>query len=688
MNFLNPLYLFGLAAAALPILIHLFTRRRPREVRFPSLEFLSEVNQSEIRRLKLKQWLLLLLRTLAVAALALAMSRPALKGNTATGGRAATTVVVLLDQSGSMQATTRGGTRFTEARRAAEDLLTTLGPQDELLLVPYDDAPHPVSPRPLADVPRLRAALQALDPGARTTDHHAAFAFAARALAESHALNRELFWLSDFQQAGFTDANGATPPLETGAAPWDAARAYLMPFAPPTTPNAALTDVQLAPSEQGGALAVTARAEGVTAGDLAVEVKDADGGASLGRGFLSMPERGEASTLVPLTAVPERGGVAELPADALPLDDRRVFASGRAGRLRVLLREDGGPRPLQLALEAGGEGSGLAVTTVSPEELPAKLADADVVVLDDLERMGAVESQALLDWYRAGGALFVVLGTRADAAAWNGSLLPALGVGALGEPANATAGAAWRLTRVVPGHAVLAGFPARPGEPLSSARFQTVRTLAPGRGRTLLEFDRSHPALVEAPHAMVFAAPMDLASTDLPVSGAFLPLVHQIVKVLGRGTAAASLVPGERYRAPASGGVWRIADEDGREVSSALEAGEGTTRLVSAPLERPGLYQVSQDGKPRASFAVNPDPRESDLTARDAAALAASFPSGHAQVVRPGADLAKRVREARYGRELWAWFIALALALLVAESVIGRWGMDAGTSATPTAKAS
>ena len=39
MSFLNPLFLIGLAAAAIPIIIHLFTRRRPREVRFPSLEF-------------------------------------------------------------------------------------------------------------------------------------------------------------------------------------------------------------------------------------------------------------------------------------------------------------------------------------------------------------------------------------------------------------------------------------------------------------------------------------------------------------------------------------------------------------------------------------------------------------------------------------------------------------------------
>ena len=120
MSFLNPLFLFGLLAAAIPVVIHLFTRRRPRERPFPSLEFLAEVNQSEIRRLRLKQWLLLLLRTLAVAAIALAMARPALRGAGARSGTgAATTVVALVDVSGSMGAA--GG---TAAGSAAATLAT------------------------------------------------------------------------------------------------------------------------------------------------------------------------------------------------------------------------------------------------------------------------------------------------------------------------------------------------------------------------------------------------------------------------------------------------------------------------------------------------------------------------------------------------------------------------------------
>jgi hypothetical protein len=104
-------------------------------------------------------------------------------------------------------------------------------------------------------------------------------------------------------------------------------------------------------------------------------------------------------------------------------------------------------------------------------------------------------------------------------------------------------------------------------------------------------------------------------------------------------------------------------------------AAAGATRLVSAPLERPGLYRVIQGATVRSTFAVNPDPRESDLAALPEAALLRAFPAGRAQVIHPGADLARRVREARYGRELWTWFVALALLLLVAESAIGRLGL-------------
>ena len=106
-----------------------------------------------------------------------------------------------------------------------------------------------------------------------------------------------------------------------------------------------------------------------------------------------------------------------------------------------------------------------------------------------------------------------------------------------------------------------------------------------------------------------------------------------------------------------------------------LVTAEGATRLLSAPLERPGLYRVFQGSAPRASFAVNPDRRESDLSAVPEPTLLRWFPAGRVSVLRPGSDLERRVREARYGRELWTWFVLMALICLLAETALGRWGL-------------
>lgn len=672
MNFLNPLFLFGLAAAAIPILIHLFTRRRPREVRFSSLEFLSEVQQSEIRRLRIKQWLLLALRTLAVLAIATAMARPALPGGAGRAGEAAaTTIVALIDVSGSMGALAADNRPLlAEARRAAEDLLATLGPADQLLLVPYDRTPRPVSEQPLADAGRLRAALQSLAPSAHVTDHAAALSLAARALTEARSLNKELVWFSDFQRSGL--AEGAAL---SAAGPWNESRIYLVPFVPRSRANAGLTDARLMPSDAGTALAVTAHGSSVPAGDFALEVRDVqETGATLGRGFVSLPGDGDGTTLLPLSAMPDAGGEVLLPADVLPLDDRRVFAAGRAGALRVLLREDGPPSPLRLALQAGAPASGLAVQVVDASALANQLGGADALVIGDVARLGPAETQAVLDFHRGGGGVLLAPGARAELAFWNDALLGELGLGRIGALEPATAQGAWRLTRRVAGHAVLEGFPARPGEALSTARIVRARRVETS-ARVLLAHDAQRPALIEAPQALLLATALDAASGDLAVSGAFLPLVHQATRVLGRGTAAASLAPGDRWQAPASTGDWRIIGEDGREIEVEVRAEGGATRAQSAPLERPGLYRVLESGRLRGSIAVNPEPRESALAAFEERELLAAFPDGRARVLRPGADFAQRVREARFGRELWPWFVMLALALLVAETILGRVGM-------------
>ena len=86
-GFTAPWVLLGLLAAGIPVLLHLFARREPPTVMFPATRYLAETARAHHRRLTLQHWLLLLIRTLLIAALVLAAAGPSLPGGAAVHRR-------------------------------------------------------------------------------------------------------------------------------------------------------------------------------------------------------------------------------------------------------------------------------------------------------------------------------------------------------------------------------------------------------------------------------------------------------------------------------------------------------------------------------------------------------------------------------------------------------------------------
>src|SRR5262245_51175246 len=104
MSFLTPLFLAGLGAIAVPILIHLIQRERKRVIQFPSLMFLQRIPYQSVRRRRIRHWFLLAMRVAAIALIVLAFARPffqqgAIAAAAAGGARE---VVIVLDRSASM----------------------------------------------------------------------------------------------------------------------------------------------------------------------------------------------------------------------------------------------------------------------------------------------------------------------------------------------------------------------------------------------------------------------------------------------------------------------------------------------------------------------------------------------------------------------------------------------------------
>ncbi len=118
MIFLNSILLFGTAAAAVPIIIHLLNKRKVQHVTWAAMRFLREAIEQNQRRLRIEDLLLLLLRCLLLILLALTLARPAVRG-AAASGRGATTAVVIVDSSYSMSASDGMRGRRSPSGRAA-----------------------------------------------------------------------------------------------------------------------------------------------------------------------------------------------------------------------------------------------------------------------------------------------------------------------------------------------------------------------------------------------------------------------------------------------------------------------------------------------------------------------------------------------------------------------------------------
>jgi hypothetical protein len=139
MSFLQPLLLWGLLAAAVPIVIHLLNRRRHKTVMWAAMQFLLKATRESRGKKRLRHILILTCRALGVAALATAAARPLLSGVLGWGGGKPDLVVLLLDRSASMEATPKSGT-VPRRELALERVRDAMADLDGTRLVLIDSA--------------------------------------------------------------------------------------------------------------------------------------------------------------------------------------------------------------------------------------------------------------------------------------------------------------------------------------------------------------------------------------------------------------------------------------------------------------------------------------------------------------------------------------------------------------------
>jgi len=648
--FLNPSFLFALAAGIIPILIHRLVQRHGRVKKFSAVRLLLQSQQNLVRPERLKQFILLALRVLAVMSLALLMARPVwlFPGVFSSGEEGAK--VLILDNSMSMGYREDRGERFELAKIQAREILKSL--KGLGVILPTSAFPGKTSAghalewmspeRALQELEALSLSLGKGKPGA-------ALNLALQKGRDSIA-PLEIVILTDLARGDWEGIHLS----QLKNVPANLSITFVRFGGDQRDPNLAIKEVRLTQGE--AVVGAPSRLE-ATIGNLAHQASSTQAqlyldGTRVEQKNIDLPAGEEGRVTFDL--LPEQSGwikgEVRLAGDRLPFDDRFYFPIRVREKVKVLV-VDGDPRTslkasesyyLVNALQPGrGEGTPFVIQVVQEGELPRMdLKSYEALFLLNVSQPLSAELSSFL---QAGKSLFVFLGNRVTPdfyhrlAFFPWQLREVKKGGPQGRP------------RPVPGDSnrdSLRALSGPLGESFKKASFHRYYRVEKS-AKNLLMLENGDPLLVEGEwekgRIFLFTSSADLDWNDLPLNAAYLPLIQGLLK---EGAGLPQNPPSPTLR----------IGEPFLETSPA-------TQIMGVP-GGGGLYQLHLAAG-EVWRGVNPPKEESDLRKMTAEEMQKRFGSIEVKVVesREGAlsvPLAGR-------KDLWPFILGFLLFVLVIE---------------------
>ncbi|MCE5251732.1 BatA domain-containing protein [bacterium] len=679
MNFLNPFILFGLGAAVLPILIHLISRRRARDVAFPSIKLLEKMRTDRIRRLRLKQLIVLLLRTIILILIVLAFARPAIRSVFRRNAR--TAAVIVIDGSASMQYVHNGEILFDLALRRAREILEMLGDDDSGAVILSAGSPDMVGPGMTTDKKELVKALETIEPSFTGGDPTAAVTRSVSLLNTSGSPNRELYYLTDGASNALPDSIGAAS---------NAVRLYHILLGPEKRGGAVIDNLELVDRLVTAGGNVTFRASGLAGEeDDKVIIELFVNGERKGR--TPVDKRAGGVIEADFSYTPEKPGWYSVYATA---GDGR-FESGETRRLvlhvprkAAVLVAGGKPDDLyflQRVLDPDPERSMFSVRTVLSDEVtPDEIALADVIVLSGVPSLSENLYRSLRSAVVERGAGLVVFPPETmDSGLYENGLfrdIIPLTVEKRVLLRDTSKGGYTRIDWFDMNHPILRGV-SRDG----NFRKPDVRSYAmlqpSGTTNVIARFSDGSMAIGDARsgkgRAVVFGIDATVSGSELPLTGIFVPLFIRTIQYL-----SGTFVTGESYSCGETvdetiGDITgntpvTIKPEDGPARSVTIDYTGAGAVIKGETAGRPGFYSVIAGGEELKRFSAD-IPRNELLFQRAGRELIArAYRHVSWKALDGSGNLMATITGDRYGTELFGLFIMLALVILVIEMVLSR----------------
>jgi Aerotolerance regulator N-terminal/von Willebrand factor type A domain len=720
LGFANVPLLYALAAAGVPVLIHLLNRRRFKEVTWAAMQFLLAAVRRNRRRIRIEQWLLLLVRTLVVILVVMAMAKPFLEtfGAVISGRR--THRVLVLDDSLSMGYTSGESSRFDQAKELAGQLVKDSRQGDVISVILMGDPPRVVIGDPSPSSSEVRKEIGELELSHGGTDLAATFEKVVAVLEVSPIQQKEVIFLTDMQAASWrppAEAFGTIKRLlervEDRRVRW-----VVIDLGKTGGENRAVTDLQpgapFVPVGTTALIRTVLRNFGSTPSDGVRVRLTVDGRLGPEESFDLRPGE-DVPAVFPYQFSSPGDHLVEVSIDddPLSLDNRRYMVVPVRDALKVLLVDghfksepyqaetDYLAQALSPTEELPGSPRPIRVEVIPESQfLNRELADYDVAVLCNIAQFSQRDVTALDDFLNQGGGVVIFGGDQVVPENYN-RLLYADGKGILPASIGPSVGDASRrqggsfFDPLGYRHPIISEFQGESGPVtagLTKARtWQYHKLVLPKdtKAEVVMAFENGDPAIVELERrrgtVVLVATSADAGWTDWPVHKSYLPVTQQIVMRASAGRFAERNIRvgqpfDQSFPAAGAGAAVTVIPPKGQSVATKLQAAGGVSRFHFEETDLSGRYQV-RIGPPlsvESSFAANPNPAESDLTRVERGELEKDVPGWSFLYLTNSRELAKDTGSVGRRGELHRPLLYGLFALLLVESFMAwRFGHHA-----------
>jgi len=690
LTFLNSFALAGLATIAIPLLIHLFTRQKTKIIYFSSLKFLKELQRQKIRRLKIRQWLLLALRMLLLLFLILAFARPTLRTSTASAVSSGSpiTAVIVLDNSLSMGRNYRGQRLLDQAKKRAVEVVALLKPGDEMYLLYPQNPPRFAREEALFNVASMLTSIEETELSYHGTDYSAALTEAKQIMSSSSNLNKEVYLIGDLQKNGFSFETDSTD--EKALA--DDVNLFVLPVQAKKEENLGIATLQIVNQilEKGKVVEVQARVRNDS--DSRISNKLAHlfvNGKRVGQQVVNVEPHSAVNLAFKI--VPEKTGFQSgyllLENDDLNEDNKRFFAFHIAEDIPVLLV---GNKPddtfyLQLALRPGPDlASYVKIDEIQSSRLDnLQLNSYRAIVLSNVARLNSTQVLKLRTFLKNGGGLMVFLGPDVDLRNYNETLQRKLRLPNLTQTiTQAGADQFLTLTRFDFSHPIF--HDVFDGDrSMQSPHIRFAVGVQPDRPLDkIISYSNGAPFLFESQYEQgkILYVTTGISNdwSDIAFRGLFVPLINRSVFYLAGAASAENeqllvdaplLFQSGKLSAAAN---LALEKPDGSKTKVRTDVASSTYTVHFDNTEQPGIYRLFDGENVVAQWAVNYDPQEIESAPVSFDELQTNLAMDHIIAVDPGNPIDRALEETRFGTELWKWLVAIALLLLLVESILAR----------------